>query len=281
MSEDERRILESAGDYCRVDPSATTAPSWRSCQVVLTSKRIVLDRGESSTALPHAKVRAPETIPDVVDDRETLVLSVGESLVAIEATDVDDFPERYYRANLDGTVLLARPRAVIGGVVQDDTTYSKAKLAVEAETLTLQFPGGDREVIPVDAIEGVEDREETVQGETRPVLAVAYTDDDRRIETQVSGTSRHTSILGALCRAAFADGDDAALTDHEKQVLMALYSGVAPFEMADFVGITVDEVESIYQDLLEKGAVDEVRTRTEVALNGTGRNLASQAMNEE
>jgi helix-turn-helix protein len=62
---------------------------------------------------------------------------------------------------------------------------------------------------------------------------------------------------------------------------MALYSGVSPFEMADFVGLSVDEVEEIYQHLLEIGAVDEVRTRTEVSLNAQGRNMASEAMSEQ
>jgi len=50
--------------------------------------------------------------------------------------------------------------------------------------------------------------------------------------------------------------------------------------MADFVGLPVDEVEEIYQKLLDVGAVDEVRTRTEVALNAQGRNMASEAMSE-
>jgi len=61
---------------------------------------------------------------------------------------------------------------------------------------------------------------------------------------------------------------------------MALYSGVSPFEMADFVGIDVEEVEEVYRKLLEVGAVDKVRVRTEVSLNAHGRNLASEAMNE-
>ena len=61
---------------------------------------------------------------------------------------------------------------------------------------------------------------------------------------------------------------------------MALYSGVSPFEMADFVGTDVKEVEEIYQKLLDAGAVDRVRERTEVTLNAKGRNLASEAMNE-
>jgi len=281
MSEDERRLLESAGDYCRVDPSDPDDLDWQSCRVVLTTGRLVLERGDSSTALPHAKVRVPDAVPESVDDPDILVLSVGESLVVIDATDVIDFPERYYRANLDGTVLLAKPRAVVGGVVQDEAGYSKARLRVRDDEIVIQFPGDDRTAIAMDAIEGLEDREEAVQGETRPVVAIAHTDDDRRIETHVSGTPRHTSVLGALCRLAIEAGDDTDLTDMEKQVLMALYSGVSPFEMSGFIGIDVDEVESIYQSLLEKGAVDEIRTRTEVALNGTGRNLASQAMNEE
>jgi helix-turn-helix protein len=75
--------------------------------------------------------------------------------------------------------------------------------------------------------------------------------------------------------------DDQELSEMESQVLMALYSGVSPFEMSDFVGIDVDEVEEIYQNLLEMGAVDEVRTRTEVSLNAHGRNLASEAMSEQ
>ncbi|MFB6163209.1 MAG: CheF family chemotaxis protein [Halococcoides sp.] len=279
MSEDERRILESAGDYCRVDSADPDDLDWQSCRVVLTTKRLVLERGDSSTALPHAKIHVPDSVPSSVDDG--LVLSVGESLVVIDATDVIDFSEKYYRANLDGTVLLAKPRAVIGGVVQNEASYSKAKLAVSDDEIALRFPGGDQTTISLTAIEGVEDREETVQGESRPIVVLAHTDDERRIETHVSGTPRHTSVLGALCRSAIEDGDDTELTDMEKQVLMALYSGVSPFEMSGFIGIDVDEVESIYQSLLEKGAVDEIRTRTEVALNSTGRNLASQAMSEE
>jgi helix-turn-helix protein len=51
--------------------------------------------------------------------------------------------------------------------------------------------------------------------------------------------------------------------------------------MADFVGTTPDEVEEIYQKLLDVGAVDKVRIRTEVSLNAQGRNMASEAMSGE
>jgi helix-turn-helix protein len=86
------------------------------------------------------------------------------------------------------------------------------------------------------------------------------------------------SLLGTIIEQR---EDDHELSELEKQVLMALYSGVSPFEISDFVGIDIDKVEEIYQDLLEAGAVDKVRERTEVTLNAHGRNLASEAMNEQ
>jgi len=92
----------------------------------------------------------------------------------------------------------------------------------------------------------------------------------------------HTDALASLFRSVVEGReDDYELSEMENQVLMALYSGVSPFEMADFVGSTPDEVEEIYQKLLDVGAVDKVRTRTEVSLNAQGRNMASEAMSGE
>jgi helix-turn-helix protein len=93
----------------------------------------------------------------------------------------------------------------------------------------------------------------------------------------------HTRALQSLLRTVIEQRqeEDYELDDMERQVLMALYSGVSPFEISGFVGIDVDRVEEIYQKLLEVGAVDKVRERTEVTLNAQGRNMASEAMSEE
>jgi len=124
---------------------------------------------------------------------------------------------------------------------------------------------------------------EQVMGESRQVVKVEHTDEEgRSVETHFSGVEWHTTALASLLRSTIAERqDEYELDDVENQVLMALYSGVSPFEMADFVGIDVEEVEEIYQKLLEVGAVDKVRERTEVTLNAKGRNLASEAMNEQ
>lgn len=123
----------------------------------------------------------------------------------------------------------------------------------------------------------------TVMGQERTVIEVEHTDEeDRSVETHLSGMDHHTRALETLFTRVVEDReDDYELSEMESQVLMALYSGVSPFEMSDFVGTTPDEVEEIYQKLLDIGAVDEVRVRTEVALNAQGRNMASEAMSEK
>jgi helix-turn-helix protein len=167
--------------------------------------------------------------------------------------------------------------------VQDDAEWSKARFSVDDDTFSLQFPGGESMSCGLDDVGTVEERSATVMGEQRTVVAVEHADDEgRSVQTHLSGNKRHTTVLARLFEWVIERREgDYELDDVESQVLMALYSGVSPFEMADFVGISVDEVEEIYQHLLEVGAVDEVRTRTEVALNAQGRNMASEAMSEQ
>jgi hypothetical protein len=113
---------------------------------------------------------------------------------------------------------------------------------------------------------------------------VEHTDeDDRSVETHFSGMPHHTDALQNLFSTVVEErgDDDYELSEMESQVLMALYSGVSPFDISDFVGIDVEQVEEIYQKLLDIGAVDKVRERTEVTLNAQGRNMASEAMSEE
>ncbi|MFC7057971.1 hypothetical protein [Halovenus salina] len=62
---------------------------------------------------------------------------------------------------------------------------------------------------------------------------------------------------------------------------MALYSGVSPFQIPDFVGLDVETVEEIYDELIEAGVLQEKRVRRDVQLKARGRNIASEAMGEE
>ncbi len=45
---------------------------------------------------------------------------------------------------------------------------------------------------------------------------------------------------------------------------MALHSGVSPFDIPNFVGIDVEEIEEIFDRLIELDVISVLRERTEV-----------------
>ncbi|MFC7019266.1 MULTISPECIES: CheF family chemotaxis protein [Haloarcula] len=288
MSGDEQKVVDTSGDFQYVvrDGDPVADPQWQSCRFVVTNKRLILATNGGKQQIPHSKIRVPSDPDTVVPDGlagDTAALEIGNNVLVVDASSVDDFETEYCRATLHGQVILARDPAVVGGVVQDDAEWSKARFRLEDDVVRLQFPGGGSTTFEVEDVGTIETDESVVMGETRAVIEVEHTDEeDRSVETHLSGMPHHTNALETLfSRVVERHEDDYELTDLESQVLMGLYSGVSPFEMADFVGIGPDEVEEIYQKLLDVGAVDKVRTRTEVTLNAQGRNMASEAMSEQ
>ncbi|MFB6075343.1 MAG: CheF family chemotaxis protein [Haloarculaceae archaeon] len=286
MSGDERKLVDTSGDYRYAvrNGDAVPDPQWQSCRLVLTDRRLVFAGNGGQQAVSHSNIEVldEDGLPDGVDADGATPLRIGDSVVLLDATNLDNFEREYCRATLHGEVILAKHPAVVGGVVQDDAAWSKARFRLDDGTIRLAFPGERSAAIEVEDVGTIEAGQRSVMGEPRTVLEVEHTQGERSVETYLSGMDHHTRALQSLFESVIeAREDDYDLSETESQVLMALYSGVSPFEMADFVGISVDEVEEIYQHLLEAGAVDEVRTRTEVALNAQGRNMASEAMNEQ
>ncbi|MBV0900388.1 CheF family chemotaxis protein [Haloarcula salina] len=287
MSGDERKLVDTSGDFQYVvrNGEDVADPQWRSCRLIVTNKRLVLATNGSKQPIAHSKIRLADDAAELVPDAASgaTALEVGDNVLLVDAPNVDDFETEYVRAALQGQVILAREQAVVGGVVQDDAAWSKARFQLDDGVVRLQFPGGGGLSFEVEDVGTIETGTSTVMGQQRTVIEVEHTDDqDRSVETHLSGMDHHTRALETLfTRVVEGREDDYELSEMESQVLMALYSGVSPFEMSDFVGTTPDEVEEIYQRLLDIGAVDEVRVRTEVALNAQGRNMASEAMSEK
>jgi len=288
MSGDERKVIDTSGDFQYVvrDGEPVAEPRWQSCRIIVTNKRLVLATNDGKQPIPHSNISLPDDpdgiVPDGVPTGAT-VLVVGDNVLLVDAANLDDFAFEYSRATLQGAVILARHPAVVGGVIQDDAEWGKARFQLDDGEVRLQFPGGGSTMFDIEDVGTVETDDSVVLGDQRAVVEVEHTDEEgRSVETYFSGMAYHTDALASLFGAIVEDReDDYELSEMESQVLMALYSGVSPFEMADFVGTTPDDVEEIYQKLLDVGAVDKVRTRTEVSLNAQGRNMASEAMSGE
>lgn len=289
MSDGEHKLVDASGDvrYVARGGEPVDSPAWRSCRLVLTSERLVLATNEGKRAVSLGTVSVPEdteaAVPEAVSARDGTLLRIDDAVVQVDAGSVADFEATYRRAVLHDEVILAKPEAVVGGVVREDAEWSKARFRFDGDRVVLGLPGGRTTRFDIEAVGTIERQRATVRDVERAVVVVEHTDrEGRAVETHVSGTERHVRVMSALLRGIIeAREGDVDLTETERQVLIALYSGVSPFEMADFVGIDVADVEEIYHTLLDVGAVDKVRERTEVTLNAQGRNLASEAMNDQ
>ncbi len=289
MSEGEQKLVETQGDYLYAVRDGEPLPDaqWRSCKIILTSKRLVLSTNDNKQAIPHSKILVPEddddVVPDGMDAPGATPLQIGSNVILVDTQELDDFESEYCRAALHDEVILVKYSALVGGVVQEDASWSKARFRLDGDEVILGLPDNETVTFSIENVGTVETAKENVAGETRDVVKVKHTENgSESIETHFSGVKWHPRALASLLEGTIEERqDEYELNDIENQVLMALYSGVSPFEMADFVGIDVGEVEEIYQKLLDAGAVDKVRERTEVTLNAKGRNLASEAMNEQ
>jgi len=292
MSQEERKLVDTSGDYCYAVRSGepVSTPEWRSCRLVMTSQQLVLANSSGKQAVRHGKIELLDPDDDEVDLAAPDVdpagaapLRIGEHVVLVDAPELSSLERQYCRATLHGEVILANSPAIGGGVVRDDAAWHKARFHLQDEAIELEFPDRENVCFDVEDVGTIADDRRTVMGEERTILEVEHTDEaDRSVVTHLSGMEHHTRALQSLFETVIEErGGDFELSEDEREVLIALYSGVSPFEMADFVGLSVDEVETIYRKLLDVGAVDEVRTRTEVTLNARGRNMASEAMTEE
>ncbi|MFB6165001.1 MAG: CheF family chemotaxis protein [Haloarculaceae archaeon] len=287
MTEGEQKLADTQGKFAQVvkDGRKLTDIEWQSGRIILSNKRIVLvsNDGKRTIALSDldglkGRLDVNQTIARVSG---YLSLQLGADVTLVAPNDTETFKDKLFSALLDQTIVLAKHPAVEGGVVQN-AGWEKTRLKVGDEAVELAIASGQFVEIDLDDIGGVDRAERTVKDAERLVLEVEHTDDEgTSVQTHLTGKRRHMSFLDSL----LAEGEQRAqvnadLSERELEVLMALYSGVSPFEIPNFVGMDIEKVEAVYDRLIELEILEEVRTRKEVSLKARGRNIASDAIDE-
>ncbi len=286
MSDSEKKITDVQGQFMQAVESGRrlNEANWQSCRIVLTDRRVVLI-ADGKRSIPLSAVQEVGGRYDV-NQRATQVasylsLDLGEDVVLVSAAEHGDFETDFYHACLDGGILRIKHPAVEGGVVQS-TEWSKARIKITDDDVRFALADGGLVVVDRDDIGEVEFEARSVLGEERTVIEVEHTDDDISVETHVTGDADDVSILRQIIEEGVErNRADLDLGPMEKQVVMALHSGVSPFEMPDFVGADVAEIAEIYDRLVELDVVEVVRERTEVEMTAQGRSVAGQSMGEQ
>lgn len=287
MSDSETKIEDTQGQFLHAVKSGQEMKDaeWQQCRVVLTTERIII-MGDRKITVPLSDITQMGERYDVNDNAAAQssysTLFVGDDVVLLTTGDHESFETNFYRAILDGAVIYVTHPAVVGGVVQGNE-WQRGRLTVTAEAVRMVLEDGQKVVIERDDIGEFERDERTVAGEDRSVIEVEHTDNDgRSVETHLSGRQHHISVLAQLLEeGAERNRADLDLDPTERRVVMALYSGVSPFAISEFVGIDVERVEEIYDHLIELEVIDVVRERKEVTLTAQGRKVAGEAMGEQ
>lgn len=287
MSGSETKIEDAQGKYLHAVKGGTEMKDaeWQQCRIVLTSERLVLV-ADGKMDVPLQDIDQMGERYDVSDgaaaEPDYSTLYVGEDVFLVTTSDHEAFETNFYRAILDGAVIYVKHPAVVGGVVKG-TEWQRGRLKVTGEAVKMVLEDGQKFVIDRNDIGDFDTGERDVAGERRSVIEVEHTDEENRsVETHLSGRQHHISVLRQLLEeGAERTRADLDLEPSERRVIMALYSGVSPFAISDFVGVDVEKVEAIYDRLIELDVVEVERERTEVALTAQGRKVAGEAMGEQ
>jgi hypothetical protein len=287
MSEGEQKLADQRGRFAQVVKDGRKVPDveWVSGRILLSTKRLVLVSNEGKRTIPLSSI---QTIKGRQDASQPLAqvssyisLQMGGDVTLVSPQNHEAFEQTLYSAILDQQVILAKHPAVKGGVVQD-TGWEKGRLKIDDGEVDLAIASGQFVEIDIDDVGTVEQHEQEVMGETRPVVEAEHTQEATAVQTNISGNPQHVQVLASLLRKGEQKNTtDVDLSDRENEVLMALYSGVSPFQIPEFVGMDVETVEETFDQLIEQGILEEQRVRREVQLKARGRHIASEAMGEE
>jgi helix-turn-helix protein len=290
MSESEYKIADGSGKFLQAvkDGRRLKDAQWSKGRILLSNKRIVLAGNDGKRNLPLSEVQSLSGRYDVnqtvaeVGDYVSIRMSTESVVLVSLGGNTETFENKLYGALLDQTELQVKHPAVEGGVVTDEE-FERARIKVDEAELSVAMSNGSFVSVDLDDVGSAEAASLDVDGEKKPVLKVEHTvDQDTSVQTYFATDSHTASILESLLtKEAEKSQGSVELSETEKRVLMALYSGVSSFEIPDFLGMDVGEVEDIFERLIEVDVLEEVRKRREVTMKTRGRNIASEAINEE
>jgi hypothetical protein len=287
MKRGEHKLSDTHGRFLRAEKNGRELQdaAWASGRILLSNRRLILAGSAGKKTFPLSSIEGVEGRYDVNQDvasvSDYLALRIPNGVILVAPKGYDEFERDFFGAVLNAGTFLARHPAVAGGVVQN-TEWERSRLKIEEEAVSMATVSGTFVEIRLDDIGDITTGRRTVLDEARTVIEVEHSDEETSVQTYISGADREMSFLEALLRKGEEQSETSIeLTDTEKQILTALYSGVSPFDIPSFLGVDVDEVEQLYVRLIDHNVLNEVRIRHEVTLNARGRSIASDVISDQ
>jgi hypothetical protein len=287
LREGERRLADAQAKFCWAERNGREMndAAWTPGRVLLSNRRLVLAGSGGKLTVGLSRVTGIggrfDANQRIAHESEYIAVHLDDDVLLVAGGD-EEFETEFYGALVGRDRVRTRHPAIAGGVVQD-TEWEDARVKVEPEGVAMATVSGAFVEIPYDDVGAVRTAERTVEGATRPILEVEHADEEgTSVETYFTGEARQCSILATVFgRSEEHVETSIELDETDEQVLMALYSGVSPFDIPDFLGLDPDTVEELFEELIELDVLEEVRIRREVSLNARGRHIAGDVIERQ
>lgn len=235
-------------------------------RVLMTDSQLVLALGREKSitidinAIQDARVGyVPDEFSEFFNDGIPLVFKQGEDTVnyaVIESThdNIKKFGTLLFGKILNGVEgRFIHPYRTGGHLTNSD--FEEMSLKIRADAVTFRTKSGE-ETVDIGALIGLSEEEMDINDHLQRVVKF-QTHKQGTVATSVvrieDARPRHFLIrymqirLGRLTRAV----EDIELTDNEEDALVGIYSGGSSVDLAGVLGLEVDQVKSIMEELAE------------------------------
>lgn len=264
-------------DTYRTDPERS--------RVILSRDRLVVASEDRRIAIDLSDVfdvivsRIPKDLADFFDQTVLIGYTQGNArrtlLVKGDHDRIDKFALYLYKATLQGHAGRIKHPARKGGRLVD-TPLRSARIFPQPRAV--EFQGDDLEFsIDLAVVTDISHVRREVDGASRPVLSVQHMPDSGSVTTEIThGSVRKLNILARYLRLRYFQLEEKIETidigPEETELLVALYSGGQPGQLAAMLDHDDAAVDGMLEDLEEKGLLTDA---TEGELTTWGRMVVS------
>lgn len=290
MDNKEHTLMKTSGRFALAVSGGQQVDkiSWLEGNILLSNKNIHLIGDDSRISVSLSNITMISDDNDSAqsiavfsnDMRKYVRVGFENNVVIVSSTNHGEFIEELYKAAIGGNKIKCKHPVAKGGVIKDPS-WKSARLSVEKDRLIITLSDGTQVIFRIDEVSTWSTKRERIQGGMRELVSVSIVRQNSTVKTHITAPKQTCFFIKSFLRQ-FNQHDqvDTNLTATEEEVLLAVHSGISPFNIPNFVDHDVETVEEIFDRLVEHGIIDRVRMRQEVEINACGNRIAENAVSD-
>ena len=249
-------------------PDAATHTEPSRGRVVMSEKRIVFATDDERTTVPITGIfdiqhgRAPKGLEEFFEDTVTIGYEngSGKHVAVVEGADqtVERFTTLLFKAVLNGTSVLAKHPARIGGRITDEKPRKSSLYLTDG---AVEFRGDHSFAVNVSTVTHFERMTRDYGAGERPVLSVRHVASTQQVTSEIAlDSERKMNVLGRFLRIEYRtlkeDFQEIDVVDDEIEALVSLYTAGPDANLAAVMGIDASRAQLLSNKLDEKNLVE-------------------------